>query len=70
MKTIEKLKVKITYDKDVGGQTKTKSKSYSNLKVDATDENILKCGQLIGSLIDGYDRNYFRIEEAHLGEDE
>lgn len=69
MKTIEKLKVKISYDKKVDDELKTKSKTYSNLSTDVDDEKVLQCGRLIGSLIAGNEKRYYRIEEALLGKD-
>ncbi|HHX67160.1 MAG: hypothetical protein WAO56_05275 [Miniphocaeibacter sp.] len=67
MKTVEKVKLKIAFTINDGEKNVNKSKTYSSIDSEANDENLKKAGDAVLTLIEGDNKNVYRIEEAILG---
>ncbi|TFZ41448.1 DUF1659 domain-containing protein [Soehngenia longivitae] len=69
MVEITKKSLKLELDGGVvDGKQKIDSKTYSNISLSATDENILSAGELISGLQEKALINVKRIEEAIITE--
>lgn len=69
MVEITKKSLKLELDNGVvDGKQKIDSKTYSNISLSATDENILSAGELISGLQEKALINVKRIEEAIITE--
>lgn len=66
MNQIQSKKLKIVYETMVDGSNKSKTKTYNKINLKATDENLLKCGELIADFIQGDNKELFKVEESRL----
>ncbi|QQK08220.1 hypothetical protein [Miniphocaeibacter halophilus] len=66
MKTVEKVKLKVSFTINDGEKNVNKSKTYSSINSSASDENLKKAGDAVLTLIEGNNKNVYRIEEAIL----
>ncbi len=65
----EKLLLKVQYDGGlVDGKSRLINKSYSRLKLDAEDQNILRTAQALSSLKDQELVNVLKVETSSLKE--
>lgn len=67
MKTVEKIKLKLAYGIDDGEKSVNKSKTFASVSTQATDEDLKTVGDAILTLVDGSNKNVYRIEESLLG---
>ncbi len=66
MKTVEGIKLKLAYGINDGEKTVNKSKTFSSISIESTDEDLKSVGDAIFTLIDGSNKNVYRIEESLL----
>lgn len=59
-------KLKITSVNDVNGTQKKSSKTFSNLKSGATNENLKSVAAAINSLVDSDEKHAYVVEETEL----
>ncbi|GAA2983240.1 DUF1659 domain-containing protein [Finegoldia magna] len=59
-------KLKITSVNDVNGTQKKSSKTFSNLKSGATNENLKSAAAAINSLVDSDEKHAYVVEETEL----
>ena len=66
MKDVEKIKLKVNYGISDGEKTVKKSKTYSNIDIEAADDSLKSVGEAILGLVDGSNKTVYRVEEAEL----
>lgn len=59
-------KLKITSLNDVNGTQKKSSKTFSNLKLGVTNENLKTAASAINSLVDSDEKHAYVVEETEL----
>lgn len=64
MKTVENIRLKIQYKVIVEGKDVTRNKTFNNVSIDVSDENLKSCGDAIASFVEGNDKKVIRMEEA------
>lgn len=71
-KSVTNASLRITVDDGFtgSGTAKTKNYTYSNIKTDATDENLHAAGAALASLMEPELVGIFRVDTAELTDDE
>ena len=64
MKTVENICLKVDYTVNVEGKDVKKNKTFNNVALTATDENLKACGDAVGTFIEGQNKRVIRMEEA------
>lgn len=64
MKTVENIRLKVDYTVNVEGKDVKKNKTFNNVALTATDENLKACGDAVGTFIEGQNKRVIRMEEA------
>lgn len=66
MKIVDNVKLKIGYEISVDGKVASRSKTFANIDVNATDDNLKTCGETMGTFMEGNNKVVYRVEEAEL----
>lgn len=61
---MKKLKIKTKVEVD--GKLKGSSRTFSNIKEDATDDKLRECAEAINSLVSAKEKEVYRIDEIKL----
>lgn len=64
MKTVENVRLKVAYTVNADGKEVRKNKTFNNIALTATDENLKACGDAMGTFIEGENKRVIRMEEA------
>ncbi|MGO4987188.1 DUF1659 domain-containing protein [Gallicola sp. Sow4_E12] len=64
MKTVENVRLKVAYTVEADGKELKKNKTFNNIALTATDENLKACGDAVGTFIEGSNKRVIRMEEA------
>lgn len=66
MKVVEKVKLKLNYSVNSGEKTVKKSRTYSNISLEAEDDNLKVVGDEILALVNGENKLVYKVEESAL----
>ena len=63
---VSAIRLRVSVEKMVGDKKQTRTRSFSNIKQEATNEHLYEAGESIASLLDGTQGNILKVQEEIL----